>query len=90
MSHRAYLAIVTGRWEIYIIGPGCDQPEGVPEHRFASATVRPSRTERLAAITALGFEPTGAERWSWRESDVPPNDLTGVLAVRPRGEGTGR
>ncbi|MFI8305510.1 DUF6303 family protein [Streptomyces sp. NPDC085927] len=81
---RAQLSLRGGRdWHLYVC------TDRWPVHTFGRVLPVPTRTERSAALAALGFEPLPGAEWSWSEDAEDWRDagspvlLIAALAVRP-------
>ncbi|MEU8778584.1 DUF6303 family protein [Streptomyces sp. NPDC048606] len=68
MTHSARLTnAVFGEWELYIAVDGPVQ--SWPTYEFSRIQPPPTVAERMAALSALGYEPTDEAAWEWGEMD---------------------
>jgi hypothetical protein len=73
-----------GRWRLYVVL--LNTTERWPEHRFGRSV--PTLTERIQALSVLGFEPVPGAQWVWTEDSETPDDPASpvvlIAAVRVR------
>jgi len=79
-----------GLWRLYVVL--LDTTDLWPEFSFERAKPVPTFTERVNALSTLGFEPAAGDEWEWTEYSVHPDDpaspitLLAALRVRSRTE----
>ncbi|MFJ4315799.1 DUF6303 family protein [Streptomyces lavendulae] len=85
MTHSARMTNSPfGEWEIYVVNDGPSQ--GWPTYEFRRIQPVPTLTERVAALTELGYEEADDAVWEWQEMrNGPRADVTllASLDVRP-------
>ncbi|MFJ2818301.1 DUF6303 family protein [Streptomyces sp. NPDC087294] len=68
---RAQLSEREGRWRLYVVLPG-QSSEPWPEFTFGAQV--PTFTDRVNALSVLGFEPLPDAPWEWTEDSEDPDD----------------
>lgn len=87
-TFTAQMANNGGRWRLYVAL--LNTSEAWPGYAFGRALPVPTFTERMNALTVLGFEPVPGAEWEWIESTQVPDDpvspviLIASLRVRSR------
>ncbi|TQE28297.1 hypothetical protein Sipo8835_26115 [Streptomyces ipomoeae] len=82
----AQMSMRKGRWCLYVVL--MNTTERWPEYRFGP--VVPTFTDRVNALTALGYEPLPDAAWEWTEDTETPDDpsspviLIAAIGVRSR------
>ncbi|MFG2281197.1 DUF6303 family protein [Streptomyces asoensis] len=90
--HMAQLSLNSGRWMLFVSLRGTAAVSEWPEHRFEQPDRLPTFTERVQALSALGFEPVRDAVWEWTEFATDPADPAspvhplGYMWVRSRAE----
>ncbi|MFF3018361.1 DUF6303 family protein [Streptomyces sp. NPDC057939] len=74
MTHSARVANgYDGDWEIYVVTES-PSPKDWPDLGFARTSPVPTRTERTAALAALGYRVADGAKWEWHELDTEDGD----------------
>ncbi|KKD09718.1 hypothetical protein TN53_01385 [Streptomyces sp. WM6386] len=73
-------------WRLYVVL--MDTTDPWPEFGFDRAAPVPTFTERVNALSVLGFEPVPGAEWEWTEYSADPDDpstaVTLLAAMRVR------
>jgi hypothetical protein len=86
----AQMSVFNDRWRLYIVLLNTTDPW--PEFRFEPAAPVPTFTERVNALSVLGFEPVAGAEWEWTEYSADPDNpaspitLLASMRVRSRAE----
>lgn len=67
---RAQMSARKGRWRLYVVLMNTIAPW--PEYAFGAPV--PTFTDRVNALSVLGFEPLQDARWEWIEDSEDPDD----------------
>ncbi|GGJ14449.1 DUF6303 family protein [Streptomyces brasiliensis] len=84
----ALMSVQRGRWRLYVAL--LNTTARWPERTFNRAV--PTLTQRVDALSALGFEPVPGAEWTWTEDSETPDDpaspvvLIAAIRVRSRAE----
>ncbi|AJP01753.1 hypothetical protein TU94_09740 [Streptomyces cyaneogriseus subsp. noncyanogenus] len=84
----AQMSMHRGRWRLYVVLLNTTEPW--PEYDFGRAAPVPTFTERVQALSVLGFEPVPGALWQWTEDTHVPDDpaspvvLIAAVSVRSR------
>ncbi|MER6158528.1 DUF6303 family protein [Streptomyces sp. NPDC001868] len=62
-AFTAQMSMREGRWRLYVVL--MNTTERWPEYRFGAAV--PTFTDRVNALSVLGFEPLPGAAWEWTE-----------------------
>ncbi|MFJ6126972.1 DUF6303 family protein [Streptomyces griseoviridis] len=89
-THTAVLSVssITGKWRLFVAL--LNTAAAWPEYVFSTPEIPPPAA-RSAALTLLGYEPTGEAQWEWSEDGTFPDQpvcLVASLKVRERVGGT--
>ncbi|NUV62794.1 DUF6303 family protein [Streptomyces sp. CAI-85] len=80
----AQMSMREGRWRLYVVL--MNTTDRWPEHRFGP--VAPTFTDRVNALTALGFEPLPEVGWEWTEDtethDDPSSPVILIATIKVR------
>ncbi|MEV6123864.1 DUF6303 family protein [Streptomyces sp. NPDC052077] len=80
----AQMSVRRGRWRLYVVL--MNTTERWPEYEFGP--VVPTFTDRVNALSVLGFEPVPDARWEWTEDtethDDPSSPVILIAATRVR------
>jgi hypothetical protein len=68
----AQMSMYRGRWRLYVVL--LNTAERWPEYSFDRALPVPTFTERVNALSVLGFEPVPGTAWAWTEDSQDPDD----------------
>ncbi|CAL9499419.1 hypothetical protein SUDANB58_03418 [Streptomyces sp. enrichment culture] len=82
----AQMSMYRGRWRLYVVL--LNTVERWPEYGFDRALPVPTLTERVNALSVLGFEPMPGAAWQWtedrRDPDDPASPVVLIAAIRVR------
>ncbi|MFF5155377.1 DUF6303 family protein [Streptomyces sp. NPDC000348] len=82
----AQMSTHRGRWRLYVVL--LNTAERWPEYGFDRALPVPTFTERVNALSVLGFEPVPGAEWQWTEDrdnvDDPASPVVLIAAIRVR------
>ncbi len=82
----AQMSMHRGRWRLYVVL--LNTAERWPEYGFDRALPVPTFTERVNALSVLGFEPVPGAAWAWtedrRDPDDPASSVVLIAAIRVR------
>ncbi|MFJ8082034.1 DUF6303 family protein [Streptomyces sp. NPDC096205] len=84
----AQMSVSKGRWRLYVALLNTTEPW--PEFSFERPAPVPTFTERVNALSVLGFEPVPDAEWEWTEYSADDEDpaspvtLLGSVQVRSR------
>ncbi|MFF4555379.1 DUF6303 family protein [Streptomyces sp. NPDC001422] len=70
----AHLSLNGGRWLLFVALRGAPGASEWPEHSFDEPGRLPTFTERVQALSVLGFEPVPGAVWEWTEFATDPAD----------------
>ncbi|MEV7130984.1 DUF6303 family protein [Streptomyces sp. NPDC093260] len=89
----AQMSVRAGRWRLYVALMNTTAPW--PEHCFGRALPVPTFTERVNALSVLGFEPVPGAEWEWTEDAEthgdPASPVVLIASLRVRSwTGAGR
>ncbi|MFE6091708.1 DUF6303 family protein [Streptomyces massasporeus] len=86
----AQMATRRGQWHLYVVL--MNTTSRWPEHSFDRGGPVPTLTDRVNALSVLGFEPVPDAEWQWTEDSETPFDpsspvlLIAAIQVRSRAE----
>jgi hypothetical protein len=86
LEFTAQMSVRRGRWRLYVAL--MNTTERWPEHRFGRSV--PTFTDRMDALSLLGFAPVPGAEWTWTEDSETPADpaspvvLIAAIRVRSR------
>ncbi|MFJ7334644.1 DUF6303 family protein [Streptomyces sp. NPDC101116] len=86
----AQMSTRRGRWRLYVVL--MNTTARWPEHNFDRGGPVPTLTDRVNALSVLGFEPVPDAAWQWTEDSETPFDpsspvlLIAAIRVRSRAE----
>ncbi|WP_216588647.1 DUF6303 family protein [Streptomyces brasiliscabiei] len=66
----AQMSVRRGRWRLYVVL--MNTTERWPEYEFGPTV--PTFTDRVNALSVLGFEPLPDTAWEWTEDTETPDD----------------
>ncbi|MDX2601615.1 DUF6303 family protein [Streptomyces caniscabiei] len=69
-TFTAQMSVCRGRWRLYVVL--LNTTERWPEYEFGPTV--PTFTDRVNALTVLGFEPLPDAAWEWTEDTETPDD----------------
>ncbi|MET7700414.1 DUF6303 family protein [Streptomyces sp. NPDC005485] len=75
----AQMSVYRGRWRLYVVL--LNTTEQWPEHGFDRAASVPTFTERVDALSVLGFEPVPGAVWEWMEYSETPDDPASPICL---------
>ncbi|WP_128428309.1 DUF6303 family protein [Streptomyces cyaneus] len=82
----AQMSVFKGRWRVYVVLLNTTDPW--PEFSFERAAPVPTFTERVEALSVLGFEPVPGAEWRWTEDSEthgdPASPVVLIAGVRVR------
>ncbi|MFD9935859.1 DUF6303 family protein [Streptomyces massasporeus] len=82
----AQMATRRGRWRLYVVL--LNTTERWPEHTFDRGGPVPTLTDRVNALSVLGFGPVPDAEWQWTKDSETPFDLSSpvllIAAIRVR------
>ncbi|MDT7842503.1 DUF6303 family protein [Streptomyces justiciae] len=87
----AQMSVFKDHWRMYVVLLNTTDPW--PDFGFDRADSVQTFTERVNALSVLGFEPVPGAEWEWTENSAHPDDpaspitLLAALRVRSRTEG---
>jgi hypothetical protein len=86
----AQMSTRRGRWHLYVVL--MNTTARWPEYTFDRGGPVPTLTDRVNALSVLGFEPVSDAEWQWTEDSETPFDpsspvlLIAAIRVRSRAE----
>ncbi|MFE7278074.1 DUF6303 family protein [Streptomyces sp. NPDC057623] len=76
----AQMSVFKGRWRLYVVLLNTTDPW--PEFSFDRAAPVPTFTERVNALSVLGFEPVPGAGWQWTEdTEIPFDPASPVVLI---------
>jgi hypothetical protein len=75
----AQVSVYKGRWRLYVVL--LNTTELWPEFSFDRADPVPTLTERVNALSVLGFEPVPGAEWRWTEDSQDPDDPSSPVVL---------
>ncbi|KUN75643.1 DUF6303 family protein [Streptomyces griseoruber] len=86
-TFTAQMSVFKGRWRLYVVLLDGSTTRW-PEFSFDRPAPVPTFTERVDALSVLGFEPVPGAEWSWTEDredlDDPASAVLLIAAVQVR------
>ncbi|NEB04338.1 hypothetical protein G3I78_35610 [Streptomyces sp. SID13726] len=80
------MSVFKGRWRVYVVL--MNTTDAWPEFGFDRALPVPTFTERMEALSVLGFEPVPGAEWAWTEDSEaygdPASPVVLIAAMRVR------
>lgn len=76
----AQMSVFKGRWRLYVVLLNAGVTPW-PEFSFERAEPVPTFTERLEALSVLGFEPVPGGEWRWVEDSKDPDDPSSPVVL---------
>ncbi|CAL9550197.1 DUF6303 family protein [Streptomyces sp. enrichment culture] len=82
----AQMSTRRGRWHLYVVL--MNTTTRWPEYTFGRGGPVPTLTDRVNALSVLGFEPVPDADWQWTEDSETPSDPSSpvllIAAIRVR------
>ncbi|WP_055532863.1 DUF6303 family protein [Streptomyces graminilatus] len=75
----AQMSVQRGRWRLYVVL--FNTTARWPEYAFDRALPVPTFTERVDALSVLGFEPVPGAEWRWTEDSETPGDPASAVCL---------
>jgi hypothetical protein len=76
----AQMSVFKGRWRLYVVL--LNVPVSTwPEFSFDRGEPVPTFTERVDALSVLGFEPVPGAEWEWTEDSRDPDDPASAVVL---------
>lgn len=85
-TFTAQMSVFKGRWRLYVVL--LNTTDAWPEFGFDRGAPVPTFTERVNALSVLGFEPVPGAEWEWTEDSEtygdPASPVVLIAATRVR------
>ncbi|MDN3024704.1 DUF6303 family protein [Streptomyces sp. S.PB5] len=75
----AQMSVFNDRWRLYVVL--MNTTDLWPEFSFDRAAPVPTFTERVNALSVLGFEPVPGAEWEWTEYSADPDDPSTAITL---------
>ncbi|POX46841.1 hypothetical protein C3489_31100 [Streptomyces sp. Ru71] len=76
----AQMSVYKGRWRLYVVLVNAGAAPW-PEFSFDRQDPVPTFTERVHALSVLGFEPVPGAEWRWVEDSKIPDDPSSPVVL---------
>ena len=77
---QAQMAVFNGGWRLYVVVLNAGVTTW-PDFSFDRAEPVPTFTERVNALSVLGFEPVPGAEWEWTEYSDDPDDPSTAITM---------